>query len=250
MNDIKIKPEVIRCLKETPNSAYDHLLIEFIYQNNSLENTGFSFGEVVQIVGEHHLSGVHDIFQTHLVLNMKDALEYMIETLDHPLNGDMLLTMHNILMDKTWEDQSGYKGCWKQLPNCIMGSDVIFSAPEDVETDLVELQRRWNDSDKTVDDIIAYHVEFERIHPFQGGNGIIGRLLMIKQCIENDVDLILIDENHRFDYMQGLYAAQMNGDFSQIKTLMLECQEMVDLMLPALKETMESTQWNQILLYE
>lgn len=181
---------------------------------------------------------------------MKDALEYMIETLDQPLNGDMLLTMHSILMDKTWEDQIGYKGCWKQLPNCIMGSDVIFSAPEDVEDDLVELQKRWNSSDKTMDDIIAYHVEFERIHPFQGGNGIIGRLLMIKQCVENDVDLILIDENHRFDYMQGLYAAQMNGDFSQIKTLMLECQEMVDLMLPALKETMESTQWNQILLYE
>ena len=247
---VKIKPEILQLLKDTPNSAYDHLLIEFMYQNNSLENMGFSFGEIIQIVGEHTLYGIHDIFQTHMVLNMKDTLEYMIDTLEHPIDGDMLLTMHQILMDKTWEDKYGFKGCWKQLPNCIIGSDVVFSEPENVEDDLAELLKRWNDSEKTLEDIVAYHVEFERIHPLQGGNGIIGRLLMIKQCIENDVDMILIDENHHIDYMQGLYVAQMYNDPVLIKTLVVDCQETVDLILSDLSETIDSVQWDQILMYE
>lgn len=237
----------MQLLKDTPNSAYDYIIMEFMYQNNRLESQGFSYKEIRKIVHDLKITGTHNIYNTHMVLNLKDVFEYMIDTLEQPINGDMLLTMHNILMDKTWEDQHGFKAKWKQLPNCIIGSDVDFSKPEDVEQDLKELIEHWTASDKTLDDIIEYHVQFERIHPFQYGNGIIGRLLMLKQCIENEQDILIVDEGHVSEYLHGLYVAQMCHDDAEIKVVLRKSQQVTEDMLPDLKHTLDSVEWDRVL---
>lgn len=247
LRTIKIKPEIIQYIKEAPNSAYDSLAIEFMYHNNDLENLGYTHKEIQEIVQELKLSGSHGVYETYMVLNMKDVFDYMIDTLGKPIHGDMLLSMHSILADKTKEDHQGFKGCWKKLPNGIMGSDITFVEPEDVERELQKLLERWNASEKTMDDIIDFHIQFEYIHPYAFGNGIIGRLLMLKQCIEQEHDLIIIDGKHYGDYMQGLYVAQMLGDASQLKEMIPICQKEMEGRLSALAHTVDSIDWNRVL---
>lgn len=235
-----IKSEIIRLLKDAPNSAYDSLVIEFMCQNNDMENLGFCYREIRELVQDLKLSGTHGINETYTVLNMKDLFDYMVDTLESPIDGDMLLTMHNILADRTREEWLGFKGCWKKLPNGIVGSDITFVNPEDVEMELQKLLKHWNSSDKTLEDIVNFHIQFEHIHPLSFGNGIIGRLLMLKQCIENDIDLIIIDSEHYGDYYEGLYIAQKLGDDAKLKDIIPKCQQETENRLSTLAYTVET----------
>lgn len=245
--NIKIKPEVIQLIRDAANSAYQYLMIEFMYQNGYLEGLGFSYNEVNKIIHQNMLTGCHNIYDAHLMMNLKVVFEYMIDTLEKPINGDMILTMHAIVADKTWEDRRGFKGCWKTLPNCIIGSDIAFVDPENVEEELQKLQERWNASNKTLDDITEYHIQFEHIHPLQSCNGIIGRLLMLKQCMEHDVDLIIITEEYAGTYIEELYSAQKLGDDGRFKALIPKCQQAADILLPTLKHTLETVDWDQVI---
>lgn len=246
MKRIKVKPDIIRYIKYAPNSAYDLLAIEFMYQNNDMEKLGFNYREIREMVQDLKLSGAHGVYEILMALNMKDLFDYMIDTLETPINGDMLLTMHNILADKTREDRQGFKGCWKKLPNRIIGFDVAFVRPEDVEMELQKLLNHWNSSNKTLDDIIEFHTQFEYIHPFSSGNGIIGRLIMLKQCIENDLDLIIIDSEHSADYFEGLYLAQKFKDETKLKKIIQKCSQEMDNKLSTLAYTIDSTDWDRV----
>ena len=80
------------------------------------------------------------------------------------------------------------------------------------------------DSQKTFKDIMIFHTQFENIHPYQDGNGRIGRFIMLKQCVENDVDLILIDDQYSKEYKKALYIAQSKKDYSMLNNVFKKCQ--------------------------
>ena len=73
-----------------------------------------------------------------------------------------------------------------------------------------------------------FHQEFEHIHPFQDGNGRIGRFIILKQCIENNIDLIAIDNEYNNEYKKALYNAQTTGDISDLVNIFKLCQERLD----------------------
>ena len=78
-------------------------------------------------------------------------------------------------------------------------------APEDVHTEIKVLLTEYNALTAiTLEDIIAFHVRFERIHPFQDGNGRIGRLIMLKECLKHNIVPFIIDESHKMFYYRGL----------------------------------------------
>ena len=81
---------------------------------------------------------------------------------------------------------------------------------------------------KTFEDVIDLHQRFEVIHPFQDGNGRIGRLIMMKQCIENGVDLIVIDEKHADEYKSWMEIAQTQGNFRFFDEVLRKCQSSFD----------------------
>ncbi len=97
----------------------------------------------------------------------------------------------------------------------------------------------WNTSEKGLDDVMIFHAKFEKIHPFQDGNGRIGRFLMLKQCIENNIDLIMIDDEYAKQYKEALYKAQAENDYAELKNIFISCQERLDNKLDFLKETLE-----------
>lgn len=151
-----------------------------------------------------------------------------------------------MLKDKTLDYERGFAGCWKKIPNMISGVDLKIAQPWEVDSKIEELLKQWEDSEKTFEDIIKFHAQFDNIHPYQDGNGRIGRFIMLKQCVENDVDLILIDDQYSREYKKALYIAQSKKDYTMISDVFKKCQSLLDQKLEFLKETIEYINQNRI----
>lgn len=81
---------------------------------------------------------------------------------------------------------------------------------------------------KTIEDIAKFHYQFEMIHPFQDGNGRISRFIILKQCLETNIDLIAIDNEYSDEYKENLYKAQKTGDISGLVYVFKKCQQRLD----------------------
>jgi Fic family protein len=94
-------------------------------------------------------------------------------------------------------------GDYKKLPNEVGGK--ITAEPENVSVEMKKLLAKYTSKeDKTLEDIIDFHYRFERIHPFQDGNGSVGRLIMFKECLKYNIVPFIIDDNLKLFYYRGL----------------------------------------------
>lgn len=103
----------------------------------------------------------------------------------------------------------------KKLPNEVGGAET--SLPQDVEADMNELNKWYNAiSEISFENIVEYHYRFEKIHPFQDGNGRVGRLLMFRECLKNNMTPFIIDDEHKQFYYRGL------REFEHIKEYLID----------------------------
>lgn len=154
---------------------------------------------------------VDDIIETsnHFV-----AFDLMLETLDEPLEAAIIKKFHSILKSGTDDARKPWFGVgeWKKLPNEVGG--VATSLPQNVETDIVKLTEWYNSLENTrFEDIVAYHYRFERIHPFQDGNGRVGRLVLFRECLKQNVVPFIIDDSHKQFYYRGLSEFERIPDY-------------------------------------
>ncbi len=145
---------------------------------------------------------VDDIIETsnHFV-----AFDYLLETLSEPLDATIIKKLHGILKSSTEDARKTWFGVgeWKKLPNEVGGRAT--SLPQNVEADINKLTKWYNNLDApSIEDIITYHYRFEFIHPFQDGNGRVGRLLLFRECLKQQVMQFIIDDNHKMFYYRGL----------------------------------------------
>ncbi len=87
--------------------------------------------------------------------------------------------------------------------------------------------------------IADFHQKFEQIHPFQDGNGRIGRFIILRQCLENNIDLIAIDDEYNKEYREALYKAQSSGSLEQLVQVFKKCQKRLDEKLQSYTSTIE-----------
>ena len=111
--------------------------------------------------------------------------------------------------------------------------------PHLVENSIYNLLKDWKESEKNIYAIADFHQKFEHIHPFQDGNGRIGRFIILRQCIENNVDLIAIDEEYNKEYREALYKAQTTGSLDQLTQVFKKCQESLSEKLQSYIPTIE-----------
>lgn len=97
-----------------------------------------------------------------------------------------------------------------------------------VENSISNLLEDWNESKKDIYAIADFHQRFEHIHPFQDGNGRIGRFIILRQCIENSVDLIAIDDEYNKEYRDALYEAQTTENVENLVKVFKKCQLRLD----------------------
>ena len=145
---------------------------------------------------------VDDIIETsnHFV-----AFDYLLDTMDRPISNALVKEFHKILKTSTSDATKEWfqVGEWKQQPNEVGGMETTL--PQNVETDMNWLNDWYHSLPKIVfENIVEYHYRFEKIHPFQDGNGRVGRLIMFRECLKNNTIPFIIDDEHKQFYYRGL----------------------------------------------
>ena len=145
---------------------------------------------------------VDDIVETS---NHFRCIDYVIDTAEKALTESYIKELHFLLKTGTSDSRRDWfhVGDYKKLPNEVGGADT--TPPEYVSREIKALLTKYNEKKVvTLEDIIEFHVSFERIHPFQDGNGRVGRLIIFKECLKHNVTPFIIDEEHKMFYYRGL----------------------------------------------
>lgn len=154
-----------------------------------------------------------DVIETKNSLQLFDTV---IDTLKDSFDKYLLWQWHRLLKKGTVDDEIDNIG------------NSIYNLLED-----------WKESKKDIFAIADFHQKFEHIHPFQDGNGRIGRFIILRQCLENNIDLIAIDDEYNKEYREALYKAQTIGSLEQLVQVFEKCQKRLDEKLQSYTLTIE-----------
>lgn len=195
----------IKTLKDVPNSAYYDFKYKFNYHSNKIEGSTFTLENILNLMQYDKVEGNHSFDDVIETKNSLELFDFVIDTLGEKITKTLLLEFHSLLKKNTKDDAHGFKGCFKKIPNMILGSNTKVAEPYEVEWKLDELiDWYYNLNNISLEAIAGFHVKFETIHPFQDGNGRIGRFLILKQCLENDIYPYLITEENIMEYRKSL----------------------------------------------
>lgn len=191
-----------------PGGIYHRVQIDLTYNSNhiegsrlSREQTRFIF-ETNTIGIEKQAVNVDDVVET---ANHFRCIDLVIDDANRALSQAMIKRLHEILKSGTSDSRQDWfaVGEYKKLPNEVGGQET--AAPEDVENRMRALLNAYNaKARKTLRDLLDFHVQFESIHPFQDGNGRVGRLILFKECLKNDIVPFIITDDLKMFYYRGI----------------------------------------------
>ena len=191
-----------------PGGIYHRVQIDLTYHSNhiegsrlSREQTRFIF-ETNTISIEKQAVNVDDVVET---ANHFRCIDMVIDDANRALSQAIIKRLHEILKSGTSDSRQDWfaVGEYKKLPNEVGGQET--AAPEDVENRMRALLNAYNaKTRKTLRDLLDFHVQFESIHPFQDGNGRVGRLILFKECLKNDIVPFIITDDLKMFYDRGI----------------------------------------------
>ena len=193
----------------TKGGIYHKVQIELTYNSNHMEGSRLTHDQTRYIYETNTIGveagtvNVDDIVET---ANHFRCIDLVIDSAGQMLSEPFIKTLHRTLKSGTSDSRKDWfaVGDYKKIPNEVGGRDT--TAPEEVSTEMKQLLASYNRKpDKTLKDLIAFHVAFESIHPFQDGNGRVGRLILFKECLKNDIVPFIIDEDLKLFYYRGLH---------------------------------------------
>ena len=191
-----------------PGGIYHKVQIELTYNSNHMEGSRLTHDQTRYIfetntIGiQDEVVNVDDIVET---ANHFQCIDQIIELANYPLSEAFIKQLHYILKSGTSDSRKTWfaVGEYKRFENEVGGSAT--AKPADVPGEMRNLLSRYNLSkQKTLKEIIQFHYEFEKIHPFQDGNGRVGRLIMFKECLRNGITPFIIEDDIKEFYYRGL----------------------------------------------
>lgn len=188
----------------------NELLVEHTYNSTSIEGTTLSPKETAVVILEHGLIPDKSL-QEHLEVTNHAAVlkEIFLRRYREPITESLVRNMHRDLLRGVRDDAGSYS----RHPRVIRGLDIELTHPSDIPEEMKRLLRAWNrPSRKSVREIAEFHAQFELIHPFGDGNGRIGRLLIILQCLERGYPPVIIENSRKAEYYEVLEYAQKNSE--------------------------------------
>lgn len=202
---------------------YGIIQITAAYNSNKIEGGLLSEEQVTEIFRQGQV--MSGDFRNKDVEEMQGhfkMFDHMLGSLGKPLSAEIIKDMHRSLKEDVFEDlANGYAaGDWKTRRNTV--GCITTALPDEVPERIEELLAG---KVTTIDDIARFHVEFERIHPFQDGNGRVGRMIILKQCVDNGITPIIIFASDQEQYYEGLVSAQNQKDYSILIELFRKEQE-------------------------
>ena len=190
-----------------PGGLYHELQIRMTYNSNHIEGSRLSEDHTRMIFETNTIDAgagipVDDIIET---VNHFRAIDYVIDVAEEPLTESIVKELHRILKQGTKDSSLEWfaVGDYKKRANVVGGRKT--TKPLDVPSRMNSLLAGYeNLDDVTIHDIIRFHYEFERIHPFQDGNGRVGRLIALKECLRFNIVPFIITEELKMFYYRGL----------------------------------------------
>lgn len=187
---------------------YHKIQIELTYNSNHIEGSRLTHDQTRYIfetntIGvENDVIHVDDIVET---ANHFKCVDLVIENADKNLSQKFIKELHRTLKNGTADSRKDWfaVGEYKKFANEVGGFST--TSPENVADEMAKLIADYNKiQNKSLDDILDFHYKFERIHPFQDGNGRVGRIILFKECLHNNIVPFIIDEDLKIYYYRGL----------------------------------------------
>ena len=187
---------------------YHKVQIELTYNSNHIEGSRLTHDQTRYIFETNTIGvandnvNVDDIVETS---NHFRCIDLVIDNATSILTEGLIKELHRVLKNGTSDSRQSWfvVGDYKKLPNEVGGRDTTL--PENVAAEMKALIASYNtEKEKTFEDILDFHYRFERVHPFQDGNGRVGRLILFKECLRNNIVPFIIDEELKMFYYRGL----------------------------------------------
>ena len=190
-----------------PGGLYHELQVRMTYNSNHIEGSKLSEDQTRLIFETNTIDvgdgiPVDDILET---VHHFRAIDYVIDVAEEKLTEEIIKHLHYVLKHDTKDSTLGWfaVGDYKRRANVVGGRET--SKPADVPKHMKALLAEYNAKENvTIEDVIAFHAEFEHIHPFQDGNGRVGRLIALKECLRHNLIPFIIEDSKKIFYYRGL----------------------------------------------
>ena len=220
LNEFKIQDRKGLYAKTQKVMAYNSNKIEGSTLNSEQTATLFDTGTLY--ASEDEVYKAKDIEEMNGHFRM---FNHMLKTIDDQLSEKLIKEYHYNLKVGVFEDILNGRpiGDYKNRANGV--SDITTYLPKEVPEAMSLLLEEYNNSPKNMDAIVKFHSDYEKIHPFQDGNGRTGRMIIFKQCIDSNIIPIIIKDDTKVKYYHALHAAQVEGNFNLLRTYFEEQQK-------------------------
>lgn len=224
--------EVLREQEEMQlkGNLYHNTQIIFAYNTNHIEGskltedqTRYIYETNTLLTEKESITNLDDIIET---ANHFKLVDYMLDVADKELTEEMIKEFHKILKEGTSDSRKDWfnVGEYKKLAN--EAGNMKTSLPKNVQKDMVKLMQWYNSLEKiTMENIIEFHYRFECIHPFQDGNGRVGRIIVFKECLKNNIVPFIILDKDKLYYYRGLKEYQNKTEKGYLIDTCLNAQD-------------------------
>ena len=229
------KINILEVLREQKNmklkgNLYHNTQITFAYNTNHIEGskltedqTRYIYETNTLLAEKDSITDLDDVLET---ANHFKLVDYMLDIANEKLTEKIIKEFHKILKEGTSDSRKDWfvVGDYKKLPNEVGG--LKTTDPKNIERDMKKLLE-WYRALKqvTINEIIEFHAKFEKIHPFQDGNGRIGRIISFKECLKNNIVPFIILDKEKLFYYRGLNHYQTNKEKGYLIDTCLNAQD-------------------------
>ena len=223
--------EILQILREEKEAKisgglYHELQVRMTFNSNHIEGSRLTEAQTRQIFETNTIDAgdgvpVDDILET---VHHFRAIDYVIDTAEEALSEEIIKRLHYILKHDTRDSTLGWfaVGDYKRRANMVGGRET--AKPRDVPARMKSLLAEYNTKlPAAMDDVIALHAEFEYIHPFQDGNGRLGRLIALKECLRHNIIPFIIEDSKKHFYYRGL--SQWRNEHGWLRDTCLDGQD-------------------------
>ena len=229
------KINILEVLREQKNmklkgNLYHNTQIIFAYNTNHIEGskltedqTRYIYETNTLLTEKDSITNLDDVLET---ANHFKLVDYMLNVAEKKLTEKIIKEFHKILKEGTSDSRKDWfvVGDYKKLANEVGG--LKTTEPKNVERDMKKLLEWYETLNKiTINEIIEFHAKFEKIHPFQDGNGRVGRIIAFKECLKNNIVPFIILDKDKLFYYRGLNQYQTNKEKGYLKDTCLNAQD-------------------------
>ena len=206
------KQVIAQRAKNNHFGIYEYLQINLAYSSSRMASNRLTRNQVIELYRTGKISVAFEPMKYDDIVEIENhfrAGEYMVDTMLEPLHTAYLRKIHNLLFYGTEADKDGVMRTGE-----FRTKETKYGIPpKEISKAVTALLKEYESKKtKTMEDILNFHVRFEKIHPFEDGNGRVGRVLMIKECLRNQIVPFIIDDKKRGEYFRGIACWETSPD--------------------------------------